>query len=106
MKNDAARTIHTESKRERIAADREAELEKLEGRIEIDESRFGGHRKGKRGRDAGGKIPVFGLLKRGGEVRVILPKRCDSKHLVGAILENIELDSIVYRDGYKADNKL
>jgi hypothetical protein len=31
--------------RERIAADREAELEKHEGHIEVDESYFGGHRK-------------------------------------------------------------
>ncbi len=38
--------------------------------------------------------------------RVILPKRCDGKHLVGAILENVELDSIVYSDGWKAYNKL
>ncbi len=30
--------------------------------------------------------------------RVILPKRCDSKHLAGAILGNVELDSIVYFD--------
>jgi len=92
--------------RERIAADREAELEKLEGHIEVDESYFGGHRKGKRGRGAGGKIPVFGLLKRGGEVRVILPPNCSEKHLLGAILENVELDSIVYSDGWKAYNKL
>ena len=39
-------------------------------------------------------------------MRVILPKRCDSKHLVGAILDKVELDSIVYSDGYKADNRL
>ncbi len=38
--------------------------------------------------------------------RVILPKRCDSKHLVGAILDNVELDSIVYSDGYKDYNRL
>ncbi len=30
--------------------------------------------------------------------RVILPKRCDGKHLVDAILGNVELDSIVYSD--------
>ena len=92
--------------RERIAADREAELEKLEGQVEVDESHFGGHRKGKRGRGAGGKIPVFGLLKRGGEVRVILSPNCGEKRLLGAILENVELDSIVYSDGWKAYNKL
>ena len=38
------------------------------GEIEVDESYFGGRRKGQRGRSAGGKIPVFGLLKRGGKV--------------------------------------
>ena len=92
--------------RERIAADREAELGKLEGPVEADESYFGGVRKGKRGRGAAGKIPVFGLLKRGGEVRVILPQRCDGEHLVGAILDNVKLDSIVYTDSYKAYNRL
>jgi transposase len=34
----------------------------------VDESYFGGVRKGKRGRGAAGKVPVFGLLKRGGSV--------------------------------------
>jgi transposase len=47
------------------------ELESVEvftGEIEVDESYFGGARKGNRGRGAGGKTPVFGLLKRGGKV--------------------------------------
>ena len=38
------------------------------GEIEVDESHFGGKRKGKRGRGAAGKVPVFGLLKRKGKV--------------------------------------
>ncbi len=38
------------------------------GEIEVDESYFGGTRKGKRGRGAAGKVPVFGILKRGGRV--------------------------------------
>jgi len=58
---------HYKRLRERIAADREAQLSKLHGHIEADESYFGGLRKGKRGRGAAGKIPVFGLLKCGGE---------------------------------------
>ena len=33
----------------------------FEGEIEVDESYFGGTRKGKRGRGAGSKVPVFGL---------------------------------------------
>ena len=44
------------------------EHEFFDGEIEVDESYFGGHRKGKRGRGASGKVPVFGLLKRGGKV--------------------------------------
>ena len=36
----------------------------FDGEIEVDESYFGGHRKGKRGRGAAGKVAVFGLLKR------------------------------------------
>ncbi|MBD3400502.1 MAG: hypothetical protein GF399_09235 [Candidatus Coatesbacteria bacterium] len=51
-------------------------------------------------------MPVFWLLKRGGEVRVILPPNCGEKHLLGAILENVELDSSVYSDGWKAYYKL
>lgn len=41
-------------------------LEIFDGEIEVDESYFGGIRKGKRGRGASGKVPVLGLLKRGG----------------------------------------
>jgi len=40
----------------------------LSGEIEVDESYFGGIRKDKRGRGAGGKVAVFGLLKHGGKV--------------------------------------
>jgi len=54
--------------RELIAAKLSAEAPFLDGEVEVDESYFGGRRKGKRGRGAGGKVPVFGLLKRGGKV--------------------------------------
>ena len=40
----------------------------LFGEVEVDESYFGGRRKGKRGRGAAGKVPVFGIFKRGGRV--------------------------------------
>lgn len=38
------------------------------GGIKVDESDFGGRRKGKQGRGAAGKVPVFGILQRGGKV--------------------------------------
>ena len=37
----------------------------LKGELEADESYFGGRRKGKRGRGAGHKTIVFGILERG-----------------------------------------
>ncbi len=40
----------------------------FDGIVELDESYFGGIRKGKRGRGAAGKVAVFGILKRGGKV--------------------------------------
>ena len=40
----------------------------LNSEVEVDESYFGGKRKGMRGRGAAGKVAVFGLLKRGGKV--------------------------------------
>ena len=45
---------------------READ-EIFSGLIELDESYFGGVRKGKRGRGAAGKVAVFGILKRQGK---------------------------------------
>jgi transposase len=44
------------------------------GEIEADESYFGGKRKGKRGRGAGGKTIIFGILERGGRVSVKIAK--------------------------------
>ena len=59
--------------RELIAEKLAQDVPFLDGEIEVDESYFGGSRKDKRGRRAVGKAPVFGLLKRGGHVHVVLP---------------------------------
>lgn len=47
-------------------------LEIFDGEIELDESYFGGTRKGKRGRGAADKMIVFGLLKRNGKVYTVV----------------------------------
>ena len=57
-------TLFYHKLRELIAAKLAEESPFVAGEIEVDESYFGGHRKGKRGRGAAGKVPVFGLLKR------------------------------------------
>src|SRR5450830_807154 len=56
----------------KVIAEQLAEASPLAGEVEVDESYFGGARKGKRGRGAAGKVPVFGLLKRGGKVYTIM----------------------------------
>ena len=76
------------------------------GEIEVDESYFGGKRKGKRGRGAAGKVPVFGILKRGGKVytKVIPDARADT--LMGIMQHKIVPDSIVYTDAWRSYNAL
>ena len=74
----------------------------MAGEIEVDESYFGGVRKGKRGRGAAGKIPVFGLLKRGGRVYTVTIPNARSETLIPIIESKIRPDSIVYTDSFKA----
>ncbi len=86
--------------REIIAEKLVGETPFLDGEIEVDESYFGGHRKGKRGRGAGGKTPVFGLLKRGGHVYTMMIPNAKSQTLLGIIRQTIKPDSIVYTDSF------
>ena len=74
----------------------------LSGEIEVDESYFGGSRKGKRGRGAAGKVPVFGLLKRGGKVYARVIPDVKSRTLKPILDRKIVPDSIVYSDTFNA----
>ena len=76
------------------------------GEVELDESYFGGIRKGKRGRGAAGKVPVFGILKRGGKVYTQVIPDAKSKTLMPIIQEKIQPDSIVYTDCWRGYNVL
>lgn len=81
-------------------------LELLEGEVEADESYFGGHRKGKRGRGALGKVPVFGLLKRHGKVFTIVIPNAKADTLLPIIRQQVKPDSIVYTDTFRSYNAL
>ena len=76
------------------------------GEIELDESYFGGRRKGKRGRGAGGKIPVFGILRRGGKVDTKVLPDASSATLMPIVERKIRLDSIVFTDSWTAYNAI
>ena len=76
---------------------------KVFGEVEIDESYFGARRvRGKRGRGARGKIPVFGLLKRAGKVHTVIIKNCKKEQLLPIIKGKILEGSTVYSDGWKS----
>ena len=76
------------------------------GEIEVDESYFGGARKGQRGRGAAGKTPVFGLLKRGGRVFTKIIPDASSATLLPIIERKVIPDSIVYSDSWRGYNVL
>jgi len=80
--------------------------EMLGGEIELDESYFGGARKGKRGRGAAGKMIVFGILKRGDRVYTKVIADTKSRTLMPIIIRKIAPDSIVYTDCYRSYNAL
>jgi transposase len=78
----------------------------LSGEVEVDESYFGGVRKGKRGRGAAGKVPVFGLLKRKGRVYTMVINDTKAATLMPIINRKVVPDSIVYTDTYRSYNAL
>jgi len=88
--------------REVIAAKLAEEAPFSVGDVEVDESYFGGVRKGKRGRGAAGKVAVFGLLKRGDKVYTTMIEDTRSSTLSGIIRQRVKPDSVVYTDSYRS----
>lgn len=77
--------------------------EKLSGEVEVDESYFGATRvRGKKGRGAGRKIPVIGLLKRNGRVYTKIVTDCTREELMPVIKGRVLEGSTVYTDGWKS----
>jgi transposase-like protein len=89
--------------RERILEHQHRALTPFAGEIELDESYFGARRvRGKRGRGAAGKTPVFGVLKRGGQIFITVVKSCSKEELMPIIQGQILEKSTIYTDGWKA----
>ena len=78
----------------------------FDGAIELDESYFGGVRKGKRGRGAAGMAAVFGILKRGGKVYTKVVINTKAETLMPLIARKITPDSVVYTDCYRSYHAL
>lgn len=102
--NTAIRFFH--KLRKKIAAKQQDRTEHFCGKIELDESYFGGSRKGKRGRGSAGKVAVFGILKRGGKVYTQIIANAKTDTLMPIIRCKIAPDSIVYTDSWRAYNAM
>ena len=101
--NRHSATLFYHKLREVIAARLGAQApERFAGEVEVDESYFGGRRKGKRGRGAGGKVPVFDLLKRGGKVHTLVIPNAAGRTLMPIMRRTIKPDAIIYTDSFAA----
>ena len=80
--------------------------ELLSGEIELDESYFGGRRKGPRGRGAAGKVPVFGILERNGIVQVHVVPNVTAETLLGFTVQKVRRGSVIYTDKFKSYDSL
>ncbi len=89
--------------RVRIYQIEENQSDKIHGEIKVNESYFGAKRvRGKRGREAKGKVPVVGLLKRNGKVFTQIIENCKRSELMPVIKGKVLEKSTIYTDGWKS----
>ena len=78
------------------------QAEKLNGELELDESYFGGKRKGNRGRGANNKAIVFGILERNGKIYTKIVENVSKETLMIEIENKTQKGSVFYTDGWKS----
>lgn len=86
---------------------RERQQLEFKNGIEVDESYFGPKRiRGKRGRGAGRKIIVFGLLKRQGKIYTQIIKNTQKRQVMPIIKRVVRSGSDIYSDGWRSYDAL
>ena len=88
--------------RKKIADYCNREAKKLNGELELDESYFGGKRKGNRGRGAFNKAIVFGILERNGTVHTVIVENVKAETLLKEIENKTQKGSVFYTDGFRS----
>ena len=84
----------------------ELEDAKLSSEIELDESYFGGKRKGQRGRGAAGKSIVFGLLERDRRVYTKVVEDVSAETLMTHIEQHTRKGSVYFTDAFRGYQSL
>ena len=89
------------------AATEERKRVKLKNGIEIDEAYFGPKRiRGKRGRGAGKKIIVLGLLKRKGKIYTQVIRNTQKEEVMPIVRKVVKSGSDIYTDGWRSYDAL
>jgi transposase len=83
-----------------------SEIAPLSGEIEIDETYFGSHKPGKRGRGAAGKTPVLGMAERKGNIKAMITSDLKSSTVYPIVKEHVSPESMVYTDEFPVYDKL
>jgi len=83
------------------------ELEKFSGEVEADETYIGGkaknrHYRGRPGRSLDDKMPVFGVVQRGGKVAALVTKDASKASVLPIIEERVLPRSLIYTDEWKS----
>ncbi|HNS35720.1 MAG TPA: IS1595 family transposase [Mesotoga sp.] len=86
----------------RYAMKPQADMPKLKGIVEADETYVGGKAKGKRGRGADKKVAVFSLVERSGNVISTPVERVTEKNLKAIMRERVDKSSIIMTDDFKS----
>src|SRR3990170_7365217 len=76
------------------------DYEPFDGIVEIDESYFGGKSKGKRGRGAGSKTPVIGMVERGGKLEARAVPNVQQITVLPSIANNVKKGASIFTDDY------
>lgn len=79
----------------------------MSGKIETDESYFGGKmRGGKRGRGSENKTPVLGIVKRGGKIKTAVIPNAQAQTLIPLVTAAVEAGSTIFTDELPSYNSL
>ncbi len=78
----------------------------LSGNVEMDESYFGGRKRGTRGRGSENKIPVFGMVERKGQIKAVALPNVKSKTVLPFVIEHVQEGTRVHTDEFGIYNKL